>query len=122
MTARDEQRVNVEEGRRLLAKATEGPWAAVSMDGTRWGASLNGSQFRFALITSQGNDEANMAAIVWLRNNAAALLDAAERSNAERAVIEAAKAWYDTDDYYEQLALENAVAALRAAEREQESP
>lgn len=92
---------DVSEGRRLLTEATEGPWQVDLRDriATSWErtADVDGVTWidrPFVASTDSGmedvpdaeQDAANASLIVWLRNNAPALLDAAEAVQRARAL------------------------------------
>lgn len=68
--------INLEEGRRLLAKATRGPWehrAPTADDGAVW----EGVYDAEGLNVEDSTDDCLL--IVWLRNNAEALLAMASK-------------------------------------------
>lgn len=101
--------VDVNEGRRLLAEATKGPWEYFPNTGPylQWIQGRTGVEGAvgweavrdvFTLTEeyeTSGFEEADADLIVWLRNNAAALLDAVEKVEAARALHQPSGRWYN---------------------------
>lgn len=104
--------VDVNEGRRLLAEATKGPWEYFPNTGPylQWIQGRTGVEGAvgweavrdvFTLTEeyeTSGFEEADADLIVWLRNNAAALLDAVEKVEAVRALSVSWRAATDPGD------------------------
>lgn len=105
--------LSIEEGRRLLAEATPGPWE-VRASGKVYGPSAYPICEGFPMLNPR--DTTNAALIVFLRNHAEALLEAAERAEAAERQREAAIE-YGADQEFEKLQAEAALA--EAAEQNQ---
>lgn len=103
-------KIDIEQGRRLVEDATRGPWESVRTSPDRGdhvrmveGPVVRADGRKFIPIIAAVAPVADADAIVWLRNNATALLDAAER---EASIVETERIGKDVEGAIERTRLE----------------